>query len=146
MHICVRKLTSIGSDNVIIWLNAGIFKLETLGTNFIKTFIAICIILTRSRWLNVGVLLLSKMLPRCVRILHKKIMNREQPTERQYMDQCSPYWSTYPTSFDIFIVLSHMKLYFGGKVLRACVKLLQHLGKRQESTRNNNKAQLRNWN
>ena len=41
-HICVSKLTIIGSDNglspcrrqVIIWTNAGILLIRTLGTNF----------------------------------------------------------------------------------------------------------------
>ena len=42
MHICVDKLTIIGSDNglslgrrqAIIWTNAGILLIRTLGTNF----------------------------------------------------------------------------------------------------------------
>ena len=42
MHICVRKLTIIGSDNglspgrcqVIIWTNVGILLMRTLGRNF----------------------------------------------------------------------------------------------------------------
>ena len=42
MHICVSKLTIIGSDNGlspgrrqgIIWNNAGILLIWTLGTNF----------------------------------------------------------------------------------------------------------------
>ena len=41
-HICVSKLTTIGSDNglspgrrqAIIWTNAGILLIRTLGTNF----------------------------------------------------------------------------------------------------------------
>ena len=43
-HICVSKLTIIGSDNglppdrrqAIIWTNAGIWLIRTLGTNFIE--------------------------------------------------------------------------------------------------------------
>ena len=43
-HICVSKLTVIGSDNglspgrrqAIIWTNAGIFLIGTIGTNFSK--------------------------------------------------------------------------------------------------------------
>ena len=42
MHICVSKLTIIGSDNslssslhqAIIWTNVGILLIRTLGTNF----------------------------------------------------------------------------------------------------------------
>ena len=50
-HICVRKLTIIGSDNglspgrrqAIIWTNAGILLIGTLGTNFIEILIEILI-------------------------------------------------------------------------------------------------------
>ena len=42
MHICISKLTIIGSDNdlvpdqhqAIIWTNDGILSIRTLGTNF----------------------------------------------------------------------------------------------------------------
>ena len=42
MHVCVRKITIIGSDNgllpgqhqAIIWTNAGILLIRILGTNF----------------------------------------------------------------------------------------------------------------
>ena len=48
-HICVVKLTIIGSDNglsperrqAIIWTNAGILLIGPLGTNFIETLIGI---------------------------------------------------------------------------------------------------------
>ena len=48
-HICVGKLTIIGSDNglsperrqAIIWTNAGILLIGTLGTNFSETLIEI---------------------------------------------------------------------------------------------------------
>ena len=48
-HICVSKLTIIGSDNglsprqhqAIIWTNAGILLIETLGTNFSEILIRI---------------------------------------------------------------------------------------------------------
>ena len=49
MHICVNKLTSIGSDNglspgrgqAIIWTNAGILLIEPLGTNLSEILIKI---------------------------------------------------------------------------------------------------------
>ena len=49
MHICIRKLTIIGSDNglspgwhqAIIWTNAGILLIEHLGTNFSEILIKI---------------------------------------------------------------------------------------------------------
>ena len=48
-HICVSKLTSIGSDNglspgrrqAIIWTNAGMLLIEPLGTNFNEILIEI---------------------------------------------------------------------------------------------------------
>ena len=48
-HICVSKLTSIGSDNglspgrrqAIIWTNAEILLIEPLGTNFSEILIGI---------------------------------------------------------------------------------------------------------
>ena len=48
-HICVSKLTIIGSDNglspgrrqAIIWTNAGILLIRTLGTNFSEISIGI---------------------------------------------------------------------------------------------------------
>ena len=49
MHICVGRLTIIGSDNglspgrrqAIIWTNAGILLIEPLGTNFNEILIGI---------------------------------------------------------------------------------------------------------
>ena len=51
-HICVGKLTIIGSDNglspgrcqPIIWTNAGILLIEPLGTNFSEILIGIQIL------------------------------------------------------------------------------------------------------
>ena len=48
-HICVRKLTIIGSDNglapsqrqAIIWTNAGILSIGPLGMNFSEILIEI---------------------------------------------------------------------------------------------------------
>ena len=48
-HICVAKLTNIGSDNglspgrrqAIIWTNAGLLLIEPLGTNFSEILIEI---------------------------------------------------------------------------------------------------------
>ena len=48
-HICISKLTIIGSDNglspnqrqAIIWTNDGILLIETLGTNFSEILIEI---------------------------------------------------------------------------------------------------------
>ena len=55
-HICVRKLTIIGSDNgltpgwrqAIIWTNVRIWLIGPLGTNFSEILIEICIFLSRN--------------------------------------------------------------------------------------------------
>ena len=49
MHICISKLTSIGSDNgllpgrcqAIIWTNAGLLPIGPLGTNFSEILMTI---------------------------------------------------------------------------------------------------------
>ena len=49
MHICIGKLTIVGSDNglspgrrqAIIWTNAGILSIGPLGTNFSEILIGI---------------------------------------------------------------------------------------------------------
>ena len=40
-HLCVGKLTIIGSDNGFIWTNAGILFIGPLGTNFNEILIGI---------------------------------------------------------------------------------------------------------
>ena len=85
MHICVGKLTIIGSDNglspgrrqAIIWTNAGILLIEPLGTNFSEILIRIQIFsfkklrlkMSSAKWrpfclgLNVILSLISPVLP-----------------------------------------------------------------------------------
>ena len=60
MHICVSKLTSIGSDNalwlgrhqVIIWTNAGILLIGPIGTNFSEILIEINTFLSKKMHLK----------------------------------------------------------------------------------------------
>ena len=62
-HICVDKLTIIGSDNdlspgrcqAIIWTNAGIMLIGPLGTNFSEIVIEIYIFLLKKMHLENGV-------------------------------------------------------------------------------------------
>ena len=62
MHICVSNLTSIGSDNglsadwrqAIIWTNAGILLIGTLGTNFDEILIRIQIFSFKKMHLKVS--------------------------------------------------------------------------------------------
>ena len=61
-HICVGKLTIIGSDNglspgrrqAIIWTNAGILLIGPLGTNFSETLIAIETLLFKKMHLKIS--------------------------------------------------------------------------------------------
>ena len=61
-HICVSKQTTIGSDNglspgrrqAIIWTNAGILLIGTLGTNFSEILIEIRIFSFKKMGLNVS--------------------------------------------------------------------------------------------
>ena len=61
-HICVSKLTVIGSDNdlspargqAIIWTNAGILLIRTLGTNFSDILIEILIFSFKKMCLKVS--------------------------------------------------------------------------------------------
>ena len=61
-HICVGKLTIIGSDNglspgrrqAIIWTNAGILLIERLGTNFSEILIGIQIFLFKKMRLQMS--------------------------------------------------------------------------------------------
>ena len=61
-HICISKHTIIGSDNgllpgrhqAIIWTNAGILLIGTLGTNFSETLIEIRIFSFKKMGLNVS--------------------------------------------------------------------------------------------
>ena len=70
-HICVSKQTIIGSDNdlspgrrqAIIWTNAGIVLIGTLGTNFSEILIEIRIFSFTKMGLNVSS---AKWLPCCL--------------------------------------------------------------------------------
>ena len=61
-HICVNKLTNIGSDNglspgrrqAIIWTNAGILLIGPLGTNFSEIAIKIHIFLFKKMYLKMS--------------------------------------------------------------------------------------------
>ena len=62
MHICISKLTIIGSDNglsphrrqAIIWTNAGILLIGPLGTNFSEILIEILTFLFKKLHLKVS--------------------------------------------------------------------------------------------
>ena len=61
-HICVNKLTIIGSDNglspgqrqAIIWTNAGILLIQSLGTNFSEILIEVLTFSFKKMHLNMS--------------------------------------------------------------------------------------------
>ena len=71
MHICVGKLTIIGSDNglppgrrqAIIWTNAGILLIGLLGTNFNEILIEIDTLSFKKMYLKMSS---GKWLPFCL--------------------------------------------------------------------------------
>ena len=71
MHICISKITIIGSDNglspgrcqAIIWTNAVILFIEPLGTNFSEILIAIHIVSLQKMHFN---MLSGKWWPFCL--------------------------------------------------------------------------------
>ena len=71
MHICVSKLTIIGSDNglspdrrqAIIWTNAGLLLIGPLGTNFSEILIEILAFLFKKMHL---IMLSAKGRPFCL--------------------------------------------------------------------------------
>ena len=76
-HICVSKLTSIGSDNglspgrrqAIIWTNARIFSIGPLGTNFSENLIEIHIFFIQENAFENVVWKMASILslPQCVK-------------------------------------------------------------------------------
>ena len=87
-HICVSKLTIIGSDNglspgrrqAITWTNVGILLIGPLGTNFSEMLIKI----QENPFENV-VWKMAAILswPQCVKIQHKRIMLIHESTKFQ---------------------------------------------------------------
>ena len=112
-HICVSKLTIIGSDNglspgrrqAMIWTNAGILLIGPLGTNFSEILIEIYTFsfkkmhlkMLSGNWrpscLGFNVLIISHEFP-CIRILRDlSWQNSFWPTE--WLDAIKdeiPYW------------------------------------------------------
>ena len=109
-HICVGKLTIIGSDNglssqrrqAIIWTNAGIMLIGPLGTNFseilieIQTFSGINIFIEENTFENVVCeMLFISSRPQCVKtrwclcdITPKRIDTGDRLSIHVYLCQC----------------------------------------------------------
>ena len=92
-HICVGKLTTIGSDNglspgrrqAITWTNAGILLIETLGTNFSDILIGIKIFsFKKMRLKNVCEMgsILSR--PQCVKVNPNMLAKCDKESEEDY--------------------------------------------------------------
>ena len=94
-HICVNKLTIIGSDNglspdrrqAIIWTNAGILLIGPLGTNFSEILIAILTFSFKKMHLKVS----AKRWPFCLglNVLMWLLFRPAMPYGVMHLDQ---YW------------------------------------------------------
>ena len=99
-HICVSKLTSIGSDNDLspgrrqasIWTNAGILLIWPLETNFSEILIELHTFSFKKMHLNMSS---GKLQPFCVglNVLMKKVPWVTDPRRRLKNDWNS-YWSS----------------------------------------------------
>ena len=130
-HICIGKLTIIGSHNgllpgrrqAIIWTNAGILLIEPLGTNFSEILIRIKIFSFKKMRLK---MLSAKWCPFCLGlnvlmlILHEKISGQncfihwnEEHASIQYREKTrycrtpSLFWGEFRKNGNISDLLQH---------------------------------------
>ena len=115
-HICVSKLTTIGSDNglspvrcqAIIWSNSGILLIRTLGTNFseilskIRSFsfkqmhlkmssAKMAAILSKGRWVNADVRD-TNMGSKCTVVNTLRPRQKLPPFRRRHFQMHFPEW------------------------------------------------------
>ena len=91
-HVCVSKLTIIGSNNglspgrsqAIIWTNAGILLIRTLGTNFSEMLSEILTVLSKKNAFERVVCEIAAILsrPQCVDILWNMWDNKITITDK----------------------------------------------------------------
>ena len=97
-HICVSKLTIIGSDNglspgrrqAIIWTNIGILLTEPLGTNLSETLIQIHIFSLNKMHLQ---MLSAHWRPFCPGL---DALTQKWPPSRSPTQDCSIWWINLP--------------------------------------------------
>ena len=86
-HVCLRKLTVIGSDNgllpgrcqAIIWTNAGLLLIEPIGTNFCEILIEMYTFSVMKMYLKMSS---GKWRPFCFG-LNMLIVQEHKPTDNQ---------------------------------------------------------------
>ena len=91
-HICVSKLTIIGSDNglspnrrkAIIWTNAGLLSIGPLGTNFAEILIEILTFSFKKMRLNVSS---AKQCPFCLGLNVLKMKSKHQIMKIAYWNK-----------------------------------------------------------
>ena len=102
-HICVSKLTIIGSDNglspdrrqVIIWTNAGILLIGPLGTNFSGTLIEILTFSYKKMRLKVSS---ARWRPFCLGL---NVLNAESPIFNGPSEAAMATHTNHDSSFSI---------------------------------------------
>ena len=130
MHICISKLTIIGSDNglppgwhkAIIWPNAGILLIGSLGTNFSEILIKIHTFsfkkmqlkMSSGKWrpfcLGLNVL---KLL--CFCIPHRNSLSSPNRKSQSYVssESWNFSWFTLPHNKRTWFILGYALMWFG---------------------------------
>ena len=104
-HICVSKLTIIGSDNglspgrrqAIIWTNAGTLLIRPLGTNFSEFFVEILIFSFKKMRLKVSY---AKWQPYCLGLnVLKDVQPRYESTYQGWNKMAPTLQATFSSAF-----------------------------------------------
>ena len=93
-HICVSKLATIGSDNglspdrrqAIIWSNAGILLIRTIGTNFSEILSEIHAFSLKKMHFKMAS---AKWRPFCLGL---NVLNTDRYLSRLRLKQCLSHW------------------------------------------------------
>ena len=112
-HICIGKLTIIDSDNglspgrrqTIIWTNAGILLIRTLGTNFSEILSEIRAFSFKKMHLKMSS---GKWRPSCLGL---KVLRCKYKAEKSYDALRHIYVSKYKKNDDLRSIMSNLQLY-----------------------------------
>ena len=136
-HICVSKLTIIGSDNglspdrrqAIIWTNAGILSIGTLGTNFSEILIEILTLTFKKMRLKVS----AKRRPFCLGL--NVLMSNRSDSKNWMTDRIAGKPDTF--LFYRFLNTGYIRthIYFGKRIMvKICFPLMLKTIKEKEKS------------
>ena len=127
-HICVNKLTTIGSDNglspgrrqAIIWTNDGILLIRTLGTNFSEILSEILTFSFKKMRLKVSS---AKCRPYCLGLNVLNMLLRNTNTGTSTVARAMRCLAIYKLNWNVFFYHSFL---FAPHVWNACFFALQN--------------------